>query len=279
MKKFWKSLGAAAAYFGVFLGIQFLVSLAGTLLMLGQVVGQYGLSLFQNVNQFHRVLMQELTKSVTVLVLISNLVTVLAFFLWFRCRGKRFSQEIGLHRTTGRNMAMSVILGIGLCFFMDLLTAVLPISEQTMEQFESQHNMLWFGDAGITFLSVAIAGPVSEEICFRGLVHNRLRQGMGPWLAGILSSVLFGMAHGDPVWFLVGFVAGLALSWTYEVTGSLWCPIVVHVTNNAISSMTAYLPISETLHTVLVAVSVVLTLGAGWLLYRWNRRTVPEEIL
>ena len=280
MKKFLKAVLEAAGWFALFMGIQFLVTLAGILILMGNQVYHQGTALFENIETFHGILMGLLMKHMTLLVLVSNLLTILIFWAFFSLRHRKMGNEIGLQRTTGRNLTLSVIFGTGMCFFMDLLTAVLPVPEQVMEEFETQHGMLWFGDVGITFLSVALLGPVSEEICFRGLCYGRLKKAMPPWAAGLISSVFFGLAHGDPVWFLVGFVAGLSLCWIYEITGSLLCAMIVHVTNNAISSMTAYFPVSDSFHRILVLSSVVVTLVSGILLYRGRRfPNVQEEQL
>ena len=270
MKKFWKALGISWVYFAVFMGIQFLVSMAGSLILLGSLVHEQGAALFDNVELFHEALMSGLLEHMTAMVLFSNVLTILGFWLFFKCRHRRFLREIGLYKTTVRNLTLSSLFGVGMCFFVDLLTTVLPIPESAMQQFEAQHGMLWFGDAGLTFLSVALIGPISEEICFRGLCYTRLKTGMHPWAAGFFSSVFFGIAHGNPVWFLVGFMAGISLCWIFETTGSLLCAMVVHVTNNAISSFTAYVSMPEMFHRVLIISSILLILFSGYLLYRGN---------
>ena len=280
MKKNLKAIGIAFAWFAVFMGIQFLVSLAGIMFILAELVHSQGLALFKDQVLFQQVYMEALLQNMTWLVLISNLVTIGGIWIFFLCRRKKFFREIGLRKTSMRNLSMSVIFGVGICFFVDMLTTYLPFPESVMDQFQSQHGMLWYGDVGLTFLSVAIVGPISEEICFRGLCYSGLKKTMRPWAAGLISSVFFGLAHGDPIWFFVGFLAGVALSWVYETTGSLLPAIVVHVTNNAISSLTAYVAFPVLLHRILLFGSIPIFLFAGFLLHRWNHRPVeiPEAL-
>ena len=275
MKKFWKATGISAAYFGVFMGIQFLISFAGILILMGSMVHDRGMAIFANPAVFEKTYMEGLLKNMTAMVLVSNTLTVGGLWAFFALRHKKFGREIGFYRTSGRNLGMSVIFGVGVCFFVDLLTTYLPFPETAMAQFEAQHGMLWFGDVGLTFLSVALVGPVSEEICFRGLCYSRLREGMRPWAAALISSIFFGLAHGDPIWFFVGFLAGISLSWIFQVTGSLYCAIVVHVTNNAISTVTSYFSMPDYLHKILIFSSLFVVALAGWFLYRWNH--IPVE--
>ena len=256
------------------MGIQLLVTLGGTFLIMGSIVHQYGMGIFKT-DQFHELLMKGMLQYMTGMVLLSNLLTILCFWMFFRFRHKSFVKTIGLSGTSPKNLVLSSFCGVGVCFFVDLMTQILPIPESIMDQFETQHGMLWFGDVGLTFLSVAIIGPVSEEICFRGLCYTRLKAAMRPWAAGLISSVFFGLAHGDPVWFLVGFAAGLFLSWVFETTGSLLCAIVVHVTNNALSSLTAYYPMSPILNRILNFTCIGIMVIAGFLLYKTNK--TPNE--
>ena len=277
MKKFWKATGIGAAYFIVFMVVQFLVSLAGILILLGSLILEQGMGMFKNPEQFREIYMTSLLTNMTWLVLVSNLVSILGLWIFFATRHKNFLKEVGLQKTSARNLTMSVIFGTGVCFFVDLLTNILPFPETVIEQFELQHGMLWFGDIGLTFLSVALIGPVSEEICFRGLCYRRLKEGMPKWAAGLISSVFFGLAHGDPVWFLVGFVAGVSLSWIFETTGSLLPAIIVHVTNNAISALTSYFPLPEGIHQVLMYSGLLIAAGSAYLLHSWTHRPVEKQ--
>ena len=276
MKKNLKSIGIAFAWFAVFMGIQFLTSLAGIMFILADMVHKEGLAVFKDQLLFQQVYLEALLQNMTWLVLISNVLTIVGIWIFFLCRRRKFTQEIGLRKTSMKNLSMSVIFGVGVCFFVDMLTIYLPFPETVMDEFQSQHGMLWYGDVGLTFLSVAIVGPISEEICFRGLCYGSLRKTMRPWAAGLISSVFFGLAHGDPVWFLVGFLAGVSMSWIFETTGSLLPAMVVHVTNNAISSMTAYVAIPELLHRILLFGSIPIFLFAGFFLHKWNHQ--PVEI-
>ena len=281
MKKFWKSVGIAAAWFAAFLGIQFWISLCGSFLVLADVLKKEGISVFLNAERFTELYMGGVLRYVTLIVLISNLLTIAAFWIFYLCRKKSFADAVGLHKTSGKNLVLSILFGFGVCFTVDLLTRFLPIPEDMMEAFMQEHSMLWYGDAGLTFLSVALVGPVSEEICFRGLIYTQLKKGMKTWIAAVLSSVLFGLAHGNPVWFLVGFLAGLALSWVYEITGSLYACILVHVTNNAIANITTYVPLSDGANLVLTVSGLLMLFVSAYFLFRENRKIpvpeIPEE--
>ncbi len=86
----------------------------------------------------------------------------------------------------------------------------------------------------LLFLSTAIVPAICEEFLFRGtILSNLMPFGRGVALVG--SSVLFGLMHQNPYQILYTTVAGLMLGYAYIKTGSIWCPTLIHLCNNAFS--------------------------------------------
>lgn len=85
---------------------------------------------------------------------------------------------------------------------------------------------------------VTVLAPITEEVLFRGYVFGALRNWRGPWLAALLTGLLFGAIHvgsTDAV-FLVPLAAlGAILCLLRWRTGSLLPCIVAHAINNAIA--------------------------------------------
>lgn len=79
---------------------------------------------------------------------------------------------------------------------------------------------------------VAVAGPVAEELFFRGLLYGWLRNRIGIWKGLWLSGFLFATLHMDGVTFLPIMGLGILLGWVYEQTGSLTAPMAVHIFHN-----------------------------------------------
>lgn len=90
-------------------------------------------------------------------------------------------------------------------------------------------------EIAVAVAAVVVVGPLVEELIFRGLLQRALRQTWGPWPAVTLSSLAFGLVHGEP-WYLLGLVAtGLLLGFIRETTGSLTCCWLAHAAYNAVS--------------------------------------------
>lgn len=95
-------------------------------------------------------------------------------------------------------------------------------------------------------LSFLLIGP-GEELLFRGLVQGTLREAIHPTRAVVLASALFASIHlfslsgeGKLVYIGVAFVLALVLGATYEYTGNLTVPALIHGAYNAVQFAGAY---------------------------------------
>jgi membrane protease YdiL (CAAX protease family) len=73
-----------------------------------------------------------------------------------------------------------------------------------------------------------LAAPFFEEVLFRGVLFAGLRDSLGPWTAGLASSMLFALLHSDPQALLVLTALGGIFAALYHKTGSLWPAILAH---------------------------------------------------
>ncbi len=94
-----------------------------------------------------------------------------------------------------------------------------------------------FGAIPVQILLIVIAAPVSEEICFRGMLFGGLRERLPRVAAALVAGIVFGALHA-----LTGVTAvpplivfGFILSLLYEKTGSIVPGIILHMLNNSVA--------------------------------------------
>jgi hypothetical protein len=85
----------------------------------------------------------------------------------------------------------------------------------------------------ITPIAELILIAVLEEIAFRGVLFRIVEKSLGTWIAIILSSVVFAIAHlpneGISILAVVSVTAaGVLLAGAYMLTRRLWFPIALH---------------------------------------------------
>lgn len=103
------------------------------------------------------------------------------------------------------------------------------------------------------FITLATVGaPIFEEIVFRGFLLNALlitfrhkwfrkyifkNELVAQYAAAIVSGFIFASAHMSPQGFFVLWFLGTVLGLTYLRTGSLYCPMMIHLLNNATATV------------------------------------------
>lgn len=91
-----------------------------------------------------------------------------------------------------------------------------------------------------SFLSVAVAAPILEELLFRGIILEGFLRNYSPQKAIIWSAVIFGLAHLNP-WQAFGAIAiGLLIGWLYWKTDSLLPGIFLHFANNLLAYLLTF---------------------------------------
>jgi membrane protease YdiL (CAAX protease family) len=94
-----------------------------------------------------------------------------------------------------------------------------------------------FGAVPVQILLIVVAAPISEEVCFRGMLFGGLRTRMPRLVAALLSALIFGGLHAltgisaVPPLIFFGFVLALL----YERTGSIVPGVLLHMLNNSVA--------------------------------------------
>ncbi len=89
---------------------------------------------------------------------------------------------------------------------------------------------------------IALLPAIGEELVFRGVVQRQLmRVIVNPWVAILLSSMVFSAAHFQFEGFLPRMLLGFLLGWLYWQTKNFWVPVIGHFFNNGIQVFGQYL--------------------------------------
>ncbi|MCS6802748.1 MAG: type II CAAX endopeptidase family protein [Chloroflexota bacterium] len=92
----------------------------------------------------------------------------------------------------------------------------------------------------IALLSGAVITPIAEETFFRGFILPGLVGRLGTAGAVTVSSALFAVAHLVPQVMLPTFLLGILLALLRLWSGSLWPPILLHASFNALALLAVY---------------------------------------
>jgi len=97
-----------------------------------------------------------------------------------------------------------------------------------------------YGFIGI-FVGSLFSGPILEEILFRGILLKGLLTSNSPKKAIIISSIIFGLIHGQPVMIAGAILLGSFLGYIYYKTNSLGLTILMHFAANLFCTIAYFL--------------------------------------
>ena len=192
-----------------------------------------------------------------------------------------------LHRILkkGRSMTLSSFINL-LCLFMSgqlisqlgmlLMDGIFGIFGYSVSDYmasngvSTDHISMW--------LYVGFGAPIFEEILFRGLVLRSLEP-YGKRIAILVSALLFGFYHGNPVQAPYAAVVGMVLGYVAMEYHVLWA-IVLHMFNNLIFAdslprLLQNLPI-QTSNAILYAIMIAFALAAVIILLVNHRQVIAS---
>lgn len=158
-----------------------------------------------------------------------------AYWAVMRFTARRATPEIS-RRGAGRNLLLGT--GIGAAF---LLVSIALITVFGGYQF-TVHGAAGAG-ALPGLVSVAIAGALTEELLFRGLLFQAIEQLRGPRTALAVSALLFGLVHlanpGASLWssLAIAIEAGALMGAAFLWRRSIWLVTALHATWNGLEQL------------------------------------------
>ena len=163
-----------------------------------------------------------------IILIVTGLLTALT--CWLVLKMIRMRQTFDASRINWSMACVAFLAAIAGIFATDLISEQLNLPNRMEEQFLNLAHNFW----GI--LSVAVVGPVVEELVFReGILGHMLRKGVEPWTAMIVSAILFGAIHMNPAQIPFAAIMGLLLAIIYYKTGNIVITSLIHIFNNSLA--------------------------------------------
>jgi len=187
-----------------------------------------------------------------IITLVLQLALVLVLFilfpvLWYLIVNKCTFKELLLRvRLTLENIdkaflwgLLSAIIIFVLIFAIEIVFIAIGHNSQDLSNIpDIQKLFSW----PVLFFLVAFQ-PIGEEFFFRGFLLEKIEKFGGSWLAIIITSILFGIAHmsyGKIFPVLMPIIMGIVLGYIVIKTKNLYSSIIAHIIFNVTSLSLAY---------------------------------------
>lgn len=166
----------------------------------------------------------------TPVLIISSVIAVIVILVWKRLRKQPIVKELTTMSVSVPVLLLLVVATFFGIFASNVLSEYLALPNLAEDLFTNM-SMSYSG-----MMAIGIVGPIAEEYVFRSaMLGGMMRSGAGKWTAIIVSSVVFGVVHGNPAQIPFAIIVGFLLGMLYVKTGSLVPCIVCHVINNCTS--------------------------------------------
>lgn len=178
-------------------------------------------------------------------VMLLNIILIPVYGFYLNNRKKRASESLWREPATGmhffRTVAWSfvgVILTIFVAASLVALLQILPGTEGILERYSMLQETLAGVDVPLwaSLLSITMFAPITEELLLRGIVLGAFKDRLKPWVANLITAVLFGVMHLNLIQGVYAIVLGLILGYIYIRTKNLVYPILLHILLNLLGA-------------------------------------------
>lgn len=200
-------------------------------------------------------------------VVLSMLMFTVPFIAIFKSNGAKISDLVPLEKPQRGNRLAMYFIGVAFCAFANIATSA---ASQFFSSFGIDYNVSsgetpkgFFGFL-LCFLSTVAVPALVEEFAMRGLVLGTLRK-YGDGFAVLVSSILFGLMHGNFEQIPFAFLVGLVLGFITVKTDSILIACAVHGTNNLVSVIFDFIPsdISQAAQNIMYLIFLLICLTLG----------------
>ena len=197
------------------------------------------------------------------------LIQLIIFFVIYKLAVRRNEDELRT-KLNLKDISFSVMTGIGvsgISFIWLIIAGKIPEFQAQIAAMKEGNAMIGGGSLHGVFLSAVIAAPIVEEVIFRGVVLGSFRKIFPAWASILISAVIFGVYHMNPVAIVYATVMGIIAGVDYEKKQNLLFPIMLHMANNFMGLLQDFVPAGIGV-TVVNAVSLVMILPMCYIVYR-----------
>lgn len=253
----FKNIVKSICWFVLYLALQ-IVSLVG-LMIFDMATGRFTMPDTQNVDK----MVEELTiylNGLTVPSLIfAGVVFFVIFILYKIIRKHEFDfKSINVPTLLGV-FGLGLILNVVLTLLVNLITPML--SSSFGDALNTSTDMVLTGQPfWLILLGTGIVTPILEELTFRyGICGTMGRKNVT--VALIVSSIVFGLVHGNPIQIVYATILGLMFGWSYLKGKNIWYAAAMHIAVNSSTIMVAFTGLVW-LHAIWAILGIILILVA-----------------
>lgn len=195
-------------------------------------------------------------------------IILIVFIIFLPLLYKKYKKYKELNIFNKKDIFIPIILGICISLIHNIIWYSLNYLFNFTNIFEISKVSLI-----IQIISSGILGPILEELMYRGIVYNKLKEFNNENLSTIITSILFALSHNNIINGIYAFFVSFILIYLYKKYKTLKAPILMHIALNVTVILILPLIVKNNLvfnlYLMIVSVIVLFYLMKG-VVYKWK---------
>ena len=192
-------------------------------------------------------------------ILLSNIIFLIVgaiiFALASFSRGRKPKHVFGLRKRSKKYIIIITMAGMFVAYIAVFLGSVisnflLSTGEPKKEDLQEIVQTLMTNDDISLKIAIALSAiifaPLIEEVIFRGYLYPVIKRFSHPIFSCVITSLLFAVIHSNLEGLMPLFLLAIVLTIFYEISKSIWVPILMHACFNGVNTISILIPVSYT---------------------------------
>jgi len=187
-------------------------------------------------------------------VTLISVIVCFPFFVHFIKKDRKYYQEkenLNIFKLNKEILFFAFLIGIFASMGISKLVTLFPI-DNILGSYQKVQTSFSENTLPLQIIVLVIAGPILEELLFRGIIFYRIKKYTDAITGAYISSIIFGIYHFNLVQGLYGAMLGILLSFVYEKQKSILAPIILHIGANLAALLMLKIDLSTVINNNLV---------------------------
>lgn len=154
-----------------------------------------------------------------------------------------------------------IVLAAAACIALNNLMLIANVTAVD-EQYQQTARALYSSAFWVQIIGNGFLVPISEELVFRGVFYNRLKEVASIKKAAVITCLIFAVYHGNLVQMIYAGIMSAMMIFVYEKYGSIKAPIAGHIVANVVSVTFSELGVFDALFTDVMYAGIVTVICA-----------------
>lgn len=146
------------------------------------------------------------------------------------------------------------------------------------EKYQAVYEMQYGVSFAAGLFLYGVISPLAEEAIFRGLLYNRMKRCFHYGIALVVSSILFGVYHGNLVQAVYGSILGVLIAYFYDQYKSFAAPVLFHGVANVSVYAMAYGSKSVEKGSGIALITGTIFLAAAGMIFFYIKKKCLSEL-